>query len=138
MPKNWCLLTVLLEKTPESPLDSKEIKSINLKGNQPWILVGRTDAEAKIPLEFLVICCKQLTHWKSPWCWERLREKEKMISEDEMARCHHKCNGQEPGQTLGDGEEQRGLACCSPCSCKELDKLGNWTIASGESHNMER
>ena len=48
--KNWCLGTVVLEKTPEGPLDSKEIKPVNLKGNQPWILVGRTDAKAEAPV----------------------------------------------------------------------------------------
>ena len=47
VPKNWCLQTVVLEETPESPLDSKEIKPVNAKGNQPWILFGRTDAELK-------------------------------------------------------------------------------------------
>ena len=47
MPKNWCLQTVVLEKTPESPLDSNEIKPVNLKGNQPWVFTGRTDAEAE-------------------------------------------------------------------------------------------
>ena len=46
-PKNWCLWTVVLEKTPESPLSSKEIKPVNLKGNQPWILIGGTEAEAE-------------------------------------------------------------------------------------------
>ena len=50
VPKNWCLRTVVLEKTPESPLDRKEIKLVNLKGNQPWILIGRTDAEAETPV----------------------------------------------------------------------------------------
>ena len=49
MPKNWCLQTVVLEKTPESPLDSKEIKPVNLKGDQPWIFTGRTDAKAEAP-----------------------------------------------------------------------------------------
>ena len=47
-PKNWCLLIVVLEKTLESPLDSKEIKPVNPKENQSWILIGRTDAEAPI------------------------------------------------------------------------------------------
>ena len=47
-PKNWCFRTVVLEKILESPLDSKDIKTVNLKGNQPWILIGRTDAEAPI------------------------------------------------------------------------------------------
>ena len=50
MPKNWCLWTLVPDKTPESPLDSKEIKPVNLKGNQPWILIGRADAEAEAPV----------------------------------------------------------------------------------------
>ena len=50
MPKNWCLRTVMLEKTPESPLDSKEIKPVNLKGNPLWILIGGTDAEVETPV----------------------------------------------------------------------------------------
>ena len=48
-PKNWCLRTMVLEKTPEGPLNSK-IKPVNLKGNQPWILIGRTDAEVEAPV----------------------------------------------------------------------------------------
>ena len=52
-PKNWCLWTVMLEKAPESPLDSKEIKPINLKGDQPWIFTGRTDADAEAPIFWL-------------------------------------------------------------------------------------
>ena len=66
VPKNWCLRTVVLEKTLEGPLGRNEIKPVNLKGNQPWILTGRTDA-------ILVTWCEEQTHWKSPWCWERLR-----------------------------------------------------------------
>ena len=50
MPNNWCLWAVVLEKTPKSPLDSKEIKPINLQGTQSWILIGRTDAEADAPV----------------------------------------------------------------------------------------
>ena len=50
MPKNWGLQTVMLEKTPESPLDSKEIKPVNLKGSQLWIFIGKTDAEAEAPV----------------------------------------------------------------------------------------
>ena len=49
-PKNWCLQTVVLEKTPESPLDNKEIKSVHFKGNQTWIFTGRTDSEAEAPV----------------------------------------------------------------------------------------
>ena len=53
MLKNWCLSSVVPEKTPESPLDSKEIKPVNLKGDKPWIFIGRTDAKAKAPVFWL-------------------------------------------------------------------------------------
>ena len=68
--KNWCFETVVLEKTLESPLDCKEIKPVNHKGNQPWICTGRTDAEAPIlwPPD-----AKRKIIGKRPWCWERLR-----------------------------------------------------------------
>ena len=62
--KNWCFWTVALEKTLESPLDCKEIQPVNPKGNQPWILIGRTDAEAETPI--LWPWSKELTHWKRP------------------------------------------------------------------------
>ena len=65
--KNWCFWTVVLEKILESPLDCKKIQPVHPKGNQPWIFIGRTDAEAETPT-----WCKELTHWKRPWCWERL------------------------------------------------------------------
>ena len=68
--KNWCFWTVVLEKTLESLLDSREIKPVNPKGNQPWIFIGRIDAEALI---LSAMWCEELTHWKRPWCWERLR-----------------------------------------------------------------
>ena len=62
VPKNWCFWTVVLKKTLESPLDSKEIQPLHPKGNQSWIFIGMTDAEVE-----------ELTHWKRPWCWERLK-----------------------------------------------------------------
>ena len=69
-PKNWCFCTVVLEKTLESPLDSKEIQWVHPKGNQCWIFIGRTDAEAETP----ILCLPdELTHWKRPWWWERLK-----------------------------------------------------------------
>ena len=66
-PKNCCFQTVVLEKTLESPLDCKEIKPANRKGNQSWILIGRTDAEAEIP----ILWPPDAKKW--PWCWERLK-----------------------------------------------------------------
>ena len=68
-PKNWCFWTVVLEKTLESPLDCKEVKPVNPKGNQSWIFIGRTDAEAPI----LWPADAKNSFWKRFWCWERLK-----------------------------------------------------------------
>ena len=73
MPKNWCFWTVVLEKTLESHLDNKEIQSVRPKGNQSWIFIRRTDAEAEVNSNPLATWCEELTHWKRPWCWERLK-----------------------------------------------------------------
>ena len=70
--KNWCFQIVVLEKILESPLESKEIKPVNPKENQPWIFTGSSDAEAEAPILWLPDL-NQLTHWKRPWCWERLK-----------------------------------------------------------------
>ena len=107
--KNWCFWTVVLEKTLESPLNCKEIKPDNLKGNQAWLFIGRTDAEAKAPRLWLPDANSWLT---GKTLMERLRE-EKRVTE-EMVRWHHWLNGQEFEQTLGDSEGQGSLACCSP------------------------
>ena len=72
-PKNWCFWIVVLEKTLESPLDSKEIQQVHPKGNQSWIFIGRTDVEAETPILWLPHSSEELIHWKRPWCWERLR-----------------------------------------------------------------
>ena len=73
VPKNWHYLIVGLEKTLQSPLDRKEIRTINFKGSQPWIFTGRSVAEAEAsiiwPLDM------KPTHWEKPWCWERLKAK---------------------------------------------------------------
>jgi len=69
---NWCFWTVVLEKTLESLLDFKEIQSVHSEGDQSWIFIGRTDAEAQTP-NTLATWCEELTHLKRPWCWERLK-----------------------------------------------------------------
>ena len=71
-PKNWCFWTVVL-KTLESPLDCKEIQPVHPKGDQSWVFIGRTDVEWGWNSNTLATWCKQLTHWKRPWCWGRLR-----------------------------------------------------------------
>ena len=86
--KNWCLRTVVLEKTPESPLDSKEIKPVSLKGDQPWIFTGRTDAEAEAPVFWSSDVNRQLIE-KVPDAGKDRGQKEKRASEDEMAGWHH-------------------------------------------------
>ena len=74
VPKHWSFWIVVLEKTLESPLDCKEIKLVNPKGNQSWILIERTDAEAPI---LWPTWWEEPIHWKRPWCWERLKSKGK-------------------------------------------------------------
>ena len=69
--KSWCFWTVVLEKTLESPLDCKEIQPVHPKWDQSWVFIGRNDAKAEIAI--LWPCCEELTHWKRPWCSERLK-----------------------------------------------------------------
>ena len=71
-PKNWCFWTVVLEKTLESALDCKEIQPVHPKGDQSRVFIGGTDVEAETP-NTLATWCKELTHLKRPWCWERER-----------------------------------------------------------------
>ena len=115
----------MLEKTPESPLDSMEIKSLNPKGNQPWIFIGRTDAEAEAPILWSPDAKNQLTgKYDAGKDWG---QEEKGATEDQMIGWHHQLNGHEFEQTPGDSEGQRSLACCSPWGRKELNTTSNWT-----------
>ena len=118
-PKNWCFWTVVLENTLESPLSSKAIKPVNLKGNQSWIFTGRTDAEAETPILWPPDAKKWLTE-KDPNAGQDWGQ-EKGATEDEMVRQHHQFNGHECEQTLGDSEGQGSLACCSRWDQKELN-----------------
>ena len=118
--KNWCFWTVMLEKTLESPLACKEIKPDHPKGDQSWIITGRTDAETEAP----VLCPPDAKSWlirKDPDAGKDWRQEEKGMTEDEMVACHHSFNGYEFEHTPGDCEGQESLACCSPWGCKELD-----------------
>ena len=102
--KNWCFHNVVLEKTVGSPVESKEIKPVNPKGNQPWIFIGRT----------LTTWCKEPTHWKRSWRWERWK-----------AKGEGGARGWDGWMTLwtqwtwiwansGRQWRMRSLACCSP------------------------
>ena len=104
---------MVLKKTLESPLDCKEIKPVNPKGNQPWIFIRRTDAEAEAPILWLPNAKNQLIR-KDPDNVKDWRQEEKGMTEDEMVGGNHWLNGHEFEQALGDGEGQGSLACCSP------------------------
>ena len=118
--KNWCFRTVVLEKTLESPLDWKEIKPVSPKGNQPWIFIGRTEAEAEMPILWPHTPKSQLIG-KDPSAGKDWRQEEKGMTEDKLLGWHHQLHGHEFEQTLGDSEGQGSLACCSPWGGKELD-----------------
>ena len=122
-PKNWCFWTAVLEKTFESLLDCKKIKPVNPKGNQPWIFIGRTDAEAETP-RFWPPDVKNWLIEKGPDAGEDCRQEEKGMTEDEMVEWHHWLNGLEFEQTRGDDEGQGSLVCCSPWGYKESDMTG--------------
>ena len=110
-PKNWCFWTVVLEKTLESPLDCKEIQPVHPKGNQSWIFIGRTNAEAPI------LWPPDVKNWligKDPDAGKDWRQEEKGMTEDEMVGWHHRLDGHEFEQTPGVGDGQGSLACCSP------------------------
>ena len=114
-----CFWTVVLEKTLESPL----IKPVSPKGNQPWIFIGRTDAETETP----IFWPPDLKGWlirKDPDAGQDWRQEEKRTTEDEMVGWHHWLNGHEFEQALGVGDGQGSLVCCSPWGHKESDTTG--------------
>ena len=118
VPKNWFFWIVVLEKTLESPSDSKEIQPVHPKGSQPWTFIGRTDTEAEAPILWPPDVKSWLTG-KDSDAEKDGRSKEKGAEEDEMVRWHH------------DG--QWGRACCSPWDHKESNmtkrlNLTHWTF----------
>ena len=110
-PKIWSFWTVVLEKTLESPLDCKEIKPINPKGNQPWIFIGKTDTEAPI---FWPPDAKSQLIGKDPGAGKDRRQGQKGTTEVEMVGWHHWLNGYKFELTPEDRERQGSLGCCSP------------------------
>ena len=111
--KNWCFWTLGLEKPLESPLDSKEIKPVHPKGDQPWIVFGRTDAEAEAPIVWSPDAKNWLTR-KDPDDGKDWRREEKGTTEDEVVGWHHWLDGHKSEQAPGVGDGQGSLACCSP------------------------
>ena len=106
------------------PWTARSIQSILKEINPELSLEG-----LMLKLQYLATWCKELTHWKRPWCWEGLKAGEEGATEDEMVGWHPSFNGHEFEQGLGVGEGQGILVCWSPCGCKELDTTErlNWT-----------
>ena len=126
-PKNRYLQTVVLEKIPKYPFHRKEIKLVNLKRNPPWILIGKTDAEVEAPVFWSSDANSQLVRKVSD-ARKDWGQEEKGTTEDEMAGWHHWLNGHEFGRTLGVGDRQGGLACCSSWGGKgsDITEWLNW------------
>ena len=129
--KKVCLM---LEKTLESPLDCKKIQPVHPKGNQSWIFIGRTDAEAEIPVLW-PLDAKNWLIGKDPDAGKDWRWEEKGMTEDKMVGWHHRLDGHKFEEAPGVGDGQGGLACCSPWGLKESDTTEwlNWT----EHHTPE-
>ena len=118
--KNWCFWTVLLEENLENLLDSKEIKAAHPKGNQPWILIGRTDAEAEAP----ILWTPHVKNWligKDSDAGRDWEQEEKGTTQDEMAGWLHGLDGPESEWTPGVGDGQGSLVCCDSWGRKESD-----------------
>ena len=121
VPKYWCVWTVVMEKTLESPLDCKEIQPVHPKGNQSWIFIGRTDAEAETP----ILWPPDAKNWlfgKDPDSGKDWKQ-EKGMTEDEMVEWHHRLDEHESELTLWVGDGQGGLACKESDTTEQL----NWT-----------
>ena len=112
-PKNWCFWIVLLEKTFKSPLDCRDIKPVNPKGNQPWIFIERTDAEAEAPILW-PLYVKSSHSRKDPDAGKDWGQEEKGMAEVGMVGWHHWISGHEFKWTPQDIGGQRSLVCFSP------------------------
>ena len=128
VPKNWCFWTLVLEKTLESPLDCEEIQPVHPKGNQSWIVIGRTDAEPETP----ILWPPDVKNWltgKDPDARKDWRQEEKGMTEDKVVGWHHRLNRHGFGWTPGVGDGQGSLEYCSPWCHKESDmtERSNWT-----------
>ena len=121
--RNWCFWTVVLEKTPESPLNCKDIHQVHSEGDQPWVFFGGNDAKAEAP----VLWPPHAKSWligKDSDAGTDWGQEEKGMTEDEMAGWHHRLDGHESEWTLGVGDGQGGLACCDSWG---RTRLSNWT-----------
>ena len=135
MPKKWCFQIAMLEKTLEVTLDIKEIKPVSPRGKQPWIFIGKTDAEAEVPILWPTNARSQLIGQDLD-AGKDWGQEEKGATEDEMAGWHHRLDGHEFEPTSGDSEGQGSLLCCSPWGCKESDTIYQLSNNNGQCYNV--
>ena len=126
-PKNWCLQTVVLGKSLESPLDCKEIQSVHSKADQSWVFFGRTDAKAGTPVLWPSDAKSQL-FGKDPDAGKDWRQEVKEMTEDEMVGWHHWLNGHEFEQIPGDSEGQGSWRAVIHGVAKSWTQFSNWTM----------
>ena len=125
-PENWCFWTMVLEKTLESPLDCKEIQPVHPKGNQSWIFIGRTDAEAEVPVLGPPYMKSRLIR-KDPDSGKDWGQEEKGMTEDEMVGWHHRLNGHVFEQALGDVMDRKAWHAAVHGVAKSRTWLSDWT-----------
>ena len=133
--KNSCLQTVVLEKTLESPLDSKEIKPVNPKGNQHWVFIERTDADTEASILWPPDAKGRLIG-KALDAGKDWGQEEKGVTENEMIGWHHWLNGLESEKTSEDSEGQGSLASCNLWVHKESD-MTEW-LDNNKTNNENR
>ena len=126
--KNWCFWTVVLEKSLESPLACKETQPVHPKGDQSWVFIVRTDAEAETPILW-PFHAKSWLIGKDADAGRNWGQEEKGTTKDELAGWHHRPDGHEFEWTPGVGNGQGGLVCCNSWGLKESDTTErlNWT-----------
>ena len=126
--KNWCFWAVVLEKTLESPLDCKEIQLVNPDRNQPWIFIGKTDGWSWRS-NTLVTWCEELSHWKIPWCWGRLKAG---VEEGDRGWDGWMASPTRWTWVWGVGDRQGSLAVRQSWGCKESEMTEqlDWLIGT--------
>ena len=125
-PKNWCFWTVVLEKTLESPLACKEVKPVRPKGDQSWVFIGRTDAEAEAPILWPPDAKSWLIR-KDPDAGTDWRQGEKGAIKDELVGWHHRLNGHEFEQAPEMVKDRKTWSSAVYEIAKSQTRLSDWT-----------
>ena len=136
VPKNWCFWTVVLEKTLEHPSDIKDIKPVNPKGNQPWIFIGRTDAEAEAPKLWPPDTQSWLSR-KDPNAEKDWRQEEKGTTEDDMAGWRHWLNEHEFEQTQETVKDREAWCAAVHGVTKRWAGLRDWRATASKWHTHQ-